>query len=653
MPAGFVAVPISAGEMAASVRLCVLVRQQDHPVHGRLVQIRDTVDSRVVLGCLADTGGRVHRWLEVHIQTLDGLQGAGPVFREPLSNAILDDRWRTMADAMGRGADSVVTGAEKQHPAPVFIDAEAMKPVHPADAQGRPWELCRDEAVLSRAGLPAYGSTLHRYLYVRGGEERLVPVTPDAPTGESTQPLSAILGPRPLASLNPAGGLMLVRPRGEVGFEAYVDVLSAEPAKAALRGGPLPESDPKAGEQPVLRPIPDGGLMLSRSGRLGRIVETYHLKLRLLADAVGAVRSLVDRTQTPMLNITPASFRVELGAPGAGLPLLWTARAVLAQPGDAAALAIPGADSEYYVRPPRAGASVYAPDSAGRAVQGQAGIRIRRVEADTRPGTAIVSGTFSTQERIRPNANDLTWLRLHFGSGRVDLYARVEADTALAPGEWRFRTVPQKFGEAGVAALRAAEGVPIPEAPFQVIPLLSTPCDSYALGVLAVRTLLLAGGGTLAESLDGLMSLARQAGEGKGELPDQLRAAFEREPRWSELLGPHRIAEGVASAAEAMDLIPLDLWCATLAAVIRMFPGLTAESSSRDNGDAPPSGLHTVFDRAVMDLDELLVRTRSLIVIDWRLNREVHAVIRGFRTGLAGGTIKGARAGGAAAGGRA
>jgi len=647
VPAGFVPVPIAAGEVAASVRLCALIRTKAHPVAGHLVVIREGIDSRVVLACLADRAGRVHRWLELHIQSLEGLHAAGPVFREPLSNAVLDARWRSAFDAMARPGDvgAITTGAESTHPAPVWINVAEGKPVHPADEQGKPWELCRDEAVLSAAGLPGYGATVHRYLYIRGGESKLVPVTRDAPTNERTRPMAEIADTAKLAPLNPGGGFLMARPRGEVGFETFADLLGAEPAKAVLRAGPLPENDPASAEQGVLRPMADAGLMLSRHGRLGRIVETYHLKLRMIADAVGAVRSVVEKLQTPLLNVSPESFRVEIGSPGEGLPVLWTARCVLAAPGGAVALVIPGAEAEYYLRPPQAGASVYSPDSSGRAVQGRAAFRIRRVEAAQRAGTAVVSGTFTSQERIRPTGSDMVWLRLHIGSGRVDLYGHLETDTGLAPGEWRFRSVPQAFGDAGITALKAAEGVPVAEAPFQVIPLLSTPFDLYSLGVIAVRTLLVGGGNTLAEALDELMSLARQAQEGEGELPDRLRTAFEGEPRWSRTLGPDRVAEGVASPEEAMDLIPLELWCGTLAAIVRMFPGLTAQSSSRDLGDAPAAGLHTVFDTAAADLNALLVRTRSLIVIDWRLNREVHAVIRGYRTGLSGAAPSAGKAG--------
>jgi hypothetical protein len=49
-----------------------------------------------------------------------------------------------------------------------------------------------------------------------------------------------------------------------------------------------------------------------------------------------------------------------------------------------------------------------------------------------------------------------------------------------------------------------------------------------------------------------------------------------------------------------------------------------------------PGGIHKAFDAAIERLEALVVRTRSLIVIDWRFNREIHSVIRRFEVGLAG-----------------
>ena len=80
----------------------------------------------------------------------------------------------------------------------------------------------------------------------------------------------------------------------------------------------------------------------------------------------------------------------------------------------------------------------------------------------------------------------------------------------------------------------------------------------------------------------------------------------------------------------------------SLTRTMRSMPRLAAprfrpDSACADYGDAPSGGIHKVFDRLAADLSSLLLRTRSLIVIDWRANREIHSVIRNYLTGLAEG----------------
>lgn len=633
LPKGMKAVALPAGEgNPGGLRLCLVVRTEGAP----LIVLREGFDSRVLLGCVADGEGVVHLWTEVIVQSLDGVAASGPALQESLSNAVLDARWAQSLKAIGATGGAYFATGWEAVPAPaMFLDLDAMAIIKPADKDGRTWELCRDEGALARMGHPAYGTTLHRYLWSRG--DKTVATGPDTPMYEATKPLASLVeGKR--GQWVSTGGFVMVRPRSPIGFEAYVDLLGEEPAKAVLRFTPYPDAESER------RPLTDGGLFHSRHGRWGRIVETYHLKLRLIADCLAAVRATVAQTQSPLLNVTADSFRVDLGAPGVGLPLLWTARAGLATPGDAVALRVPGAEAEYFVRAKQAAASIYAPDSAGRAVQGRATIRIREVKPDARAsGVAIVIGTLATHERIRPAANDLTWVRLHLGSARVDLYAIIEADAGLAPGEYRFRTVPQRFGEGGLASLTGAAGVVMSDAPFQTIPLLSTPCDLYAVAVLAVRTLLVGGSGdeatTLPVAIDDFLTLARQAAAAHADGVDlalRVRAVLDQDPKRLASLGPHRLAYGCGTPAEALDLVPAELWCATLAAMVRMVPGLGPDSTCRDLGDAPAAGPQAVFDRAMADFDELLVRSRSLLLIDWRYNREIHAVIRGKKAGLGG-----------------
>jgi hypothetical protein len=207
----------------------------------------------------------------------------------------------------------------------------------------------------------------------------------------------------------------------------------------------------------------------------------------------------------------------------------------------------------------------------------------------------------------------------------------------MATGELRFRTVGQRLGQPDVAALRAAEGVPLQNTPFQLIALLSTPCDLYSLGVLAVRTLLVDNDTTLPVALDEVLSLAHQVAvdhDGATELSTRIERLFESDRSWVLRLGPQRLTRQAVSPEDAFDLVPKELWWDTLAMMVRMFPGIGPDSTCRDLGDAPAGGIHKVFDQALSDLDGLLLRTRSLIVIDWRFNREIHAVLRSHLTGL-------------------
>jgi hypothetical protein len=280
---------------------------------------------------------------------------------------------------------------------------------------------------------------------------------------------------------------------------------------------------------------------------------------------------------------------------------------------------------------------VYQPESVSKPASGRGTLRIRKTIAEN--AGMIVEGTFSSQDRLGvsggsdPTKNDLIWLRVPVGSQRIDLFGHIEKEPALAAGEWRFRSERQRFAEAVAGQIKSAEGVPIPETLFEVIPLLSSPCDMYSLAILAARALLVDADNTLAIATDELLSLARQVGlqhQAGTALGERIRAIFQADARWLNSLGPHRLTRDTLTPQEAFDLVPANLWFDTLALLVRMVPGIGPDSFCRDYGDAPRGGLHKIYEPAQDHLDTLLVRTRSLIVIDWRFNREIHAVLRRF-----------------------
>ena len=154
---------------------------------------------------------------------------------------------------------------------------------------------------------------------------------------------------------------------------------------------------------------------------------------------------------------------------------------------------------------------------------------------------------------------------------------------------------------------------------------------------LAVRALLVNSQTTLPVALDEVLSLARQVAAQHDEsvaLGLRIRTIFEDDNRWARSLGPHRLTHEEISVEEAFDLVPAEVWWDVLAMIVRLLPGIGPDSIARDYGNAPPGGIHKVFDRTLEELANLLLRTRSLVVIDWRFNREVHAVVRQHMIGL-------------------
>ena len=638
LPDGYIAVPIAEDQKLSILKICIIVRPEPDPVGGHLVVLRNTVDAKIFLGCIVDASAQVFDWLELWMQNNGTLINTPVASRLNLSNATLDDRWNKQFRAFEQlNASAIVkTGLESSNPMPTLIDISTGCPVHPMDPEsGIPWKLCTDEGLLQQNGLPSYGGTLHRYLYVpaSGSASKFIPVTPGAPTNESTKPLSEICtDDAHTIPFNIAAGLMLVKKHDPIDLETYIDILSGISWDGLKHGRSILDF----GEQiNALRKdettlTNDGRLFLETCGRHGRLIETLHLKLRLLADVISSVHTMVCNLQRPLLNIGPESWQVKLGEVGRGLPFLWTAKAVLSNPGDAIQLTIKDTNLQYYLPSPVAGTSIYRPLVSSVPTKGRASLRIRSVLSEAND-TTVVEGTFTTQERIEIASQDIVWLRINLACGDVDLYAHLESDSAMASGEWRFRTVAQNLKHTG--DLKAAEGVPIPEVQFEIIPLLSSPCDLYSLAVLAIRIFLVDNTNSLPVVLDETLSLMRQIEadfDANVGIEERITDLFSKDNRWLESLGPHHLTSDEISSDEIFGIIPSELWWAILIIIMKMLPGLGPDSECRDYGDAQPGGLHKVFERTMDDIDKLILKTRSLIVSDRESNQEIAAVIQRY-----------------------
>ncbi len=641
VPEGYVAIPLSAEQAGSPLRLCAVVKQQPDPVAGHLVLLRDLLDAKVYMGCVVDALGRLQQWVEIRVQTVDAVGGMGNVGRESVTNKAMDDRWKRVVDSYARLEPAAVihTGWETRHPLPILLDLGRLAPVNPQE-DGQPWTLCQDDQILTGKGLPAYSTSPHRYLYVeaKGAGSTFLAVSDHAPFVEGVKPLTELRGGKTdLIPFNPGGGLMLVKAYNHLSFEAFVDLTGGETSAGIQHGRSTlnVRPDAPAANDGAAGLTGDGWLYLGKHGRSGRLLETLHLKLKALADLTETVRLFTREHQRPLLNLTADSFQIRLGAAGSGLPTLWTAGVVLADPGDAVELHIEGTQAKYFLPGRSATSSIYRPAVATVPISGRCTRRIRQVLPEARG--VVLEGTMVTQERIVAGRNDLVWLRLNLGGGGVDLYATLEEQTALARGEYRFRTVSQRLAPEIEAQVKSAQGVPLGNTVFELLSQMSTPCDLYGIAVLAVRTLIANERNTLAVALDETLSLSQQVAveyDPAVPLPKRIAGIFERDGRWMTSLGPQHLVKEEVAPEEAFDLVPAEIWWDVLGTVVRMIPGVGPDSTCADFGDAQPGAIHKVFDAACSDLQSLLIRTRSLIVIDWRANREIHAVIRGIAAGL-------------------
>lgn len=639
LPDGYIAVPITENQKSSVLKICVLARPEPDPTGGHLVLLRNTFDAKIFLGCVLDASSRILDWLEIWIQNSGTLLKTPATSRHSLTNALLDDRWKNQVRALEHVDSGVMRiGLENTNPLPIILNLSAGMPLHPVDNEtGVPWQLCTDEGFLQQHGLPGYGNSLHRYLYAPAPDldSKLIPVTTNAPTNQSTKPLTDICSYEGLTvPFNIAAGLMLVRKYDPLDLETYLDILSGA-AWDGLKHGrtilELGEQSSALGRDHV-KSDPNSRFFLETQGMRGRLIETFHLKLRLLADIVSSEHAIVKDLQRPFLNLGSESWRVRYGEMGRGFPLPWAVRAVPCNPGEAIRITVEGADLHYYVPSPLTGTSIYRPLVSSVPTKGLASVRIRTVSSEDN-GIIEVDGTFVTSERISMASRDLAWLRVSLPSGDIDLYAHLESDSALATGEWRFRTVPRHLEDPMTSDIQAAVGVPLPEVPFEIIPFLSSPCDLYSLAVLAVRILFVDNTNNLAPVLDEMLSLARQVEADYDEdavLEVRIKEIFNSDNRWIESLGPHHLTFDSTSPQKALAIIPSELWWEVLGMICRMFPGLGPDSECRDFGDTQSGGLHKVFERTLDDIDQLILRTRNLIISDWDSNMEISAVIREY-----------------------
>ena len=353
---GYRVIALEPATTSAALRLGLVWKENPDPLGGLLISLGETADASIYLGCVTDAAGQVGEWLEIWVQNLENLEKRFPAHFPLFCNQVLDRQWMERAERWSAAAPEsfIITGWEREHPLPLFLNFSLDSTVHPRETTGEPWRLATDDAALQAAGLPPFSTSLARYLTAGGPNPRFIPMTEGAPENAQTADLKTAL--RNLIPLNPAGGLLMVRTLASLELADWFHILSGGTWRGIEHGKkPFRLSG-------VYRTLQNedamrqgaGHFLLAGQGRAGRMLETFHLKLQTLRASLALVRDWVAREQRPFLNLRAESFRVRLGETDTRLPFLWNSETTLAVPGEAIALPVETTDARFFA-PPKTG----------------------------------------------------------------------------------------------------------------------------------------------------------------------------------------------------------------------------------------------------------------------------------------------------------
>ncbi len=633
-PPGFALASIH-GEGGGPLRICLLVRASASDTGERFVLLRELPGSRVYLGAVSDAEGRIQEWVEIWAQALDLRDLAFSSYQERLANGVFDQRWSSeyAAHRATRPHLLIVTGMETTNPQPLLIGegTAASAPFVPVERS--PWSLCKDDQLLSSFGLPPYTTSPFRYLHQPGDAEpkTFLATTPDAPSNAHVQGIERLVTtPGAGAVFNPHAGLIRVTRFSPLAMEDYLRILEGETwhevGAAPVRLFPETVYAKLQAWSATPRSFP---FLLHRGNHdTACLNEVFFLKLSALLGMFTEVKAYVKTQQLPLLNVTPSSFNVNLEAVGEPFPALWTAKPVLVKPGQAYPLRIKSTEQRYFIRLGKTRPSPFLPEGLSAHSFGIGSIRMRSVRNET--DGVVLEGTLVAEDYLGWDAQDLLWFKLPLGEERLEFYAHVYTAEAIGPREARFRTVPAKLPDSVLALLKPVAGTAFPRAPYEIWPLLSSPCDLYSLGVIAVRALLVNNEGNLPVVLDEVLSLSRHLGKDAQDASDfsaRLKALLEREPRLLDLVSPHALVASSGAPTQARAKVCPEIWLDTIALVLRLFPGAGPHAYCQSFGDVSSLALETVFEAPREALETLVCRCRSILTPSLIANEEIVSVL--------------------------
>lgn len=573
---------------------------------------RSTPGRLIYEACLVDARGRMLDLADLIIHAPERSEPEAPADATDPEAMVI---WRSYVDALVRltGERAVFTGWEETTPRPVWIDAARGELVTTPG-----WQLCTDDDLLEHNDLPRRSKSGHRYLHrveSDGGSHCFAPLHPDAPrpaAGSRFQELEQLVpGLDTLLPINPGcSGMVLVRkPRSSWTLSDHARFLSGEsPAESPAWLRVRPQNSP------------DPGLTLcARMGIRERAIETLHLKLAIMLDAASAAREESLKSGMPLLNIQPSHFRVRLAEPGGGLPLLWSARVELAEPG----VAVKVNASDGRLRGYRQASGDETIVRAPQASPGWAEARHLSV-TDLRPVAGgqdswEISGTFRSTS-IDPSPQDIVVLHAALPGEPLRLTGQSHREANRGP--WKFRSDPFPARPALIQRWqrRDVSGLTIPIQRVEHFPLKTPLLDRERMGYLAACVLLEHDDNSPARIADALRNLSDLLDQRHPQAiaPIEVLQAMRKDRELERVLG-----SGNLLAPRTDEPLVTDwLWAACLTlpvAAIRPEPPADVR--------ALPPAPGEVFDDLIMGIGALMLRTRTLLAPDQNRNMIVRRAI--------------------------
>lgn len=632
LPRGCVLAPIHRVDNSVPLIICVLAQTGGNAIENPFILLRDLPGVRVYLGAISDAMGNIQEWIEVQVQVVDVKQLEHAGRDEVLSNAFFDSRWRLDGAVLRKQLPETViaTRMEDENPGPILIKRSTSTAPF-ASVEVLPWRVCRDDDALKSNGLPAYSASPFRYLFQPElkNSKTFIATTVDAPANANVEGLDQLKSaPDVQAIFNPGAGFVRIVRHSPMELESYLQILEG---RAWNESNTETNAFSQTGIYAALKDwsANQKGLPFLLHGKASpgeHLNEIFLLKLQLLHDLLKQVRAFVKVHQVPLLNLSPASFRIHLSQTGDLFPGLWSAESQLVRTGQAYPLQIQSTEHKYFIRLGKIDPTPFFPGSVGTNSFGIASAQVREVQMSG--DRVVLDGTLVAEDFLAADPHDLLWFKLPLGEERIELYGHLHKSDS-GPREARFRTLPAVLSDGVVARLKGSAGVRFSKAPYEIRPLLSSPCDLYSLGVIGVRILLANNTKNLPVLLDEILSLARHVNDIPGE-PEirlaELQKLIHSEPL-CDLAGPGALVESGYTSQQAWSSIHAPTWLETISLLLRFFPDTGANAFCKSLGDVSPVALETAFDPALQTLEVLVLRLRSLFTPVFSTNDEIAAVI--------------------------